>query len=348
MVDNRRIIKKIGYFPGKFNPPHLGHIRTILKLINSFDKLIIGVSGDIPKDSVMPQNEILESLTDTFEGFDNVVVIPFEGTLINKQDLKGLPKFDVLLSGNQDVIDWGKRLNLNTQFVDRTEGIFHDSSEIREVINKGKISYVKENVKLIEIDKLNTYEEYNRKKVDILKVNIEKYYFFTNPITVTKNELLVIDGNNRLQAAIELGFKYIPCLSVDYDDVKLNGNSHYLDFEVEIPSTFEKETLINKTNYFNSIVRLYKDKQFKRLSEGEPSKFVQVINFPAFKKEELIKLSQMKDLKLESGITWHQLKKNVINLPVHMSVCYSGEGFRINESAIRYYPSGIYTCDEVL
>lgn len=38
------------FFPGKFHPPHLGHAKTILKLITSYDKVVIGISEDVPED----------------------------------------------------------------------------------------------------------------------------------------------------------------------------------------------------------------------------------------------------------------------------------------------------------
>lgn len=39
-----KIIKKIGAFPGKFLPPHLGHINTILECAKKCDKLLVVVA----------------------------------------------------------------------------------------------------------------------------------------------------------------------------------------------------------------------------------------------------------------------------------------------------------------
>ena len=39
-----KIIKKIGAFPGKFLPPHIGHINTIIECSKKCDKLLVVVA----------------------------------------------------------------------------------------------------------------------------------------------------------------------------------------------------------------------------------------------------------------------------------------------------------------
>ena len=36
-------------FPGKFQPPHLGHIISIMSICDQYDKVIVAVTDDNPK-----------------------------------------------------------------------------------------------------------------------------------------------------------------------------------------------------------------------------------------------------------------------------------------------------------
>jgi hypothetical protein len=54
--------------------------------------------------------------------------------LSKKKDLKGLPNFDVLLSGNVDVLNWAKKFNINAEYIARSEGFLFSGTEIRTVL----------------------------------------------------------------------------------------------------------------------------------------------------------------------------------------------------------------------
>ena len=126
------MIDKTVFFPGKFHPPHLGHARTVLDLIFKYRKVIVGVSGDIPGNPVTDVDNIFNILKDLFYNFDNVTVIKIKGTLVEKLDTAGLPEFDLLLSGNQKVIDWSKNIGIAAEFLNRSEGYYFSGTEIRD------------------------------------------------------------------------------------------------------------------------------------------------------------------------------------------------------------------------
>jgi len=127
--------RKVAFFPGKFHPPHIGHIQTILNILPFYKKLIIGVSEHVPEDNVItdPQN-ILCALKDFFVYFKNIEVCKIDGILTDKKDIKDLPNFDVLLSGNPDVLMWAKKMGLNSDYVQRSEGILFSGCEIRSLV----------------------------------------------------------------------------------------------------------------------------------------------------------------------------------------------------------------------
>jgi nicotinamide mononucleotide adenylyltransferase len=129
-------LRQVAFFPGKFHPPHIGQIQTILKLIPKYRKLIIGVSGDIPKNPVALPEEIASSLKEVFAHFENVEVIMIKGVLVEKSNTCGLPDFNILLSGNPDVINWANNMKINVEFVERSYGIMCSGTEVRGAINE--------------------------------------------------------------------------------------------------------------------------------------------------------------------------------------------------------------------
>ena len=124
------------FFPGKFHPPHLGHLKTLLDIINDYDKLIIGVSEHQPENPMITVDNIIYILQYLFEKHQaNVEVVRIEGVLVEKESLEGLPKFDVLLSGNPDVLVWADKMGIRRRFIGRAEGLFFSGTEIRDELH---------------------------------------------------------------------------------------------------------------------------------------------------------------------------------------------------------------------
>ena len=121
----------IAFFPGKFHPPHLGHLKTILDLTKKYDKIIVGISEHIPNKTITTVDNIIIILQSLFENFDNIEVFRIKGTLIKRKSCRGIPKFDILLSGNIDVLEWALNLNIPHHFIQRSEGYLFSGTEIR-------------------------------------------------------------------------------------------------------------------------------------------------------------------------------------------------------------------------
>lgn len=131
LMDKARMV---AFFPGKFHPPHIGHIQTILNIVPKYRKLVIGVSEDIPKDNVIADpKDIILMLKEFFKSFNNVEVCGISGVLVEKENANGLPKFDVLLSGNPEVLAWAKRCNIESRFIERSAGTL-SSTVIRKIL----------------------------------------------------------------------------------------------------------------------------------------------------------------------------------------------------------------------
>lgn len=126
---------KVAFFPGKFHPPHLGHLKTLLDISNKYGKLIIGVSEHAPDNSVTTVDNIISILKSLFKNNNTIEVVRIKGVLVEKTNIDELPKFDVLLSGNQDVLFWAENLNVPNKFVSRSDGNLFSGTEIRDELH---------------------------------------------------------------------------------------------------------------------------------------------------------------------------------------------------------------------
>lgn len=125
----------VTFFPGKFHPPHLGHVQTVLRLVPHCSRLVVGVTGDTPSDQMMSQEEIVAALRNVLQSVVNVEVIPITGTLTHKTNIIDLPDFDLLVSGNPDVIAWADKMGLPAQFEDRSFGLGCSGKNIRNAFH---------------------------------------------------------------------------------------------------------------------------------------------------------------------------------------------------------------------
>jgi cytidyltransferase-like protein len=117
------------FFPGKFQPPHIGHARTISKLKRRFSKLIIGITEDGPR--VVSRDEVHSSFRDIF--WQDVEYFLVDGTLTDYKDVKSLPKFDILVTGNDEIVRWAKSLGIVVEKVSRSDGISCSGVKLREL-----------------------------------------------------------------------------------------------------------------------------------------------------------------------------------------------------------------------
>lgn len=127
--------KKVGFFPGKFHPLHIGHVQTILRLLPDYKKIIVGITEDKPKDAIIDRESIKRSFNLFLRHFKTIEIRMIKGVLIERNDLSGLPEFDVLLSGNPIVLAWARKHGVQAKYVRRSEGVFRSGTEIRSAVN---------------------------------------------------------------------------------------------------------------------------------------------------------------------------------------------------------------------
>ena len=121
----------VAFFPGKFQPPHIGHILTISKLLKKYD-VIIGISPDEPR--VISQQKVKE-IFETIFG-DRLQCYIFGDILSHYTDISIFPSFDILLTGNDAIIKWANNLNLETKKIPRSFNV--SGTYLRKLYEKNK------------------------------------------------------------------------------------------------------------------------------------------------------------------------------------------------------------------
>ncbi len=317
---------------GVFDTLHLGHINILTRAKQQGDYLIVGIQDD---ESAKKSKGKYPTLN--FEEREKQVkALPFVDEIVkysdvDQRELWSKIKPNIVVQGD-DYVHSGDRTNallylkeqnIRLMLFPRTEGI--SSTEIKQRIiydDRKDVEHIN-NLKILPIEKLKIYEDYDDKKVKILKEKIEKEKIFFNPITVGVHEDLqiVVDGNNRLQAMKELGFEYIPCLCIPYKDIWLTNNVH-----------FKKNNQITRLSEFS-------------IPDGER------IEFKKYTHADIINAVK-NNTKIPNGETWHKPPYYIVNLPIptkDINKNFDLQGFikkLVDKNNIRFYPNSVYSCNE--
>ncbi|SFV70675.1 Y4yB [hydrothermal vent metagenome] len=218
--------KSVGLFLGKFQPPHLGHIRTILNIKNKYSRLIIGITED---ERILKPKEIQNILIDVFKDFENIEVVIIHG--IVEQGTAKLPNdIDVVLSGNHKVLD-KLSSRYKTEFVARTEGIGYSATEIRESMLGSKMLSLKNpninlKMELVKIATLKPLELILPSHLRNIEEMIERDKIVKKPLIVDRKNMIVLDGSHRYAYLYGEGYEYAPVILVDYDDEAIFVGKH--------------------------------------------------------------------------------------------------------------------------
>jgi pantetheine-phosphate adenylyltransferase len=118
--------KRIGVYPGTFDPITLGHMDIIKRGAKLVDELIIGVTTNIAKSPMFADDEriaIVEREAKAM-GIDNVRVVGFNSLLMDFAEAQGA---SVVIRGIRGVTDFEYEYQLtgmNRQLNDRIETVF--------------------------------------------------------------------------------------------------------------------------------------------------------------------------------------------------------------------------------
>jgi len=105
-----------------------------MNIYQDYDKIIIGVTEDKPR--IIPPQKVKIIFESVLRHLPKFKVMIVKGTIENNDSLDNLPEFDILLSGNMNVINHVKKFGINAQFMPRSKGIGYSGTEIRKIAEK--------------------------------------------------------------------------------------------------------------------------------------------------------------------------------------------------------------------
>lgn len=111
-------------YPGSFDPVTNGHLDIIIRGAKLFDELRVAVLDNIAKKPLFDSNERIEMIRENVKDYDNIIVEPFDGLLINYAKSVNA---DVIIRGLRAVSDYEYELQMalaNKKLFDKIETIF--------------------------------------------------------------------------------------------------------------------------------------------------------------------------------------------------------------------------------
>ncbi len=319
------------YTTGVFDILHRGHL-NILTQAAALGELTVGIMTDQGVEYTKGTRPIL-SLQ---ERDAQIRSFPFVAEVIHYNQTEQRPYYesvkpDIVVQGDDwlhsadraDAIAYLRENGIRLVLLPRTEGI--STTEIRRRVERSirrDERFLRDRLRLIPLDDLKRFEDYEEGKVARLQEKILREGVFFNPISIVQ-EGIVIDGANRLESVMRLGGKRIPCVVYDYADIDLLGNVHFL-----------------------------KDGRITRLSEFAPQEGER-IEFPRRTPSEIIAAVEA-GVMIPNGETFHRVPQSVVRLPLPLSALLDESPFdlaefvqkRIDDGQIRFLQSSVYICDE--
>lgn len=317
------------YTTGVFDILHRGHL-NILTQAAALGDLTVGIMSDKGVEKSKGRRPILSLEERTAQ----LRSLPFVHATIAYTDPDQRPQYeaikpDIVVQGDDwlhsddrtAALAYFREKKIRLVLLPRTEGI--STTEIRKRISRSvrnDTQFLIDHLRLVRIEDLRLYEQYDEEKVKRLVEKISREGIFRNPISIVR-EMIVIDGNNRLEALRRIGAKWIPAVMYDYADIDLVGNVHFI-----------------------------KDGKRTRLSEfcKEEGKRIE---FPRRTPEEIIETTAAGKM-IPNGETFHRVPQNVIRFPIPIKDLEEGFDMaeriraKIDAGMIRFYQTPVYVCDE--
>jgi nicotinamide mononucleotide adenylyltransferase len=143
---------KTAIFSGRFSPPHLGHLHTILNIAKIYGRVLV-VILDYPDREVCSADEARDIFNGIFDAMFPETTRSTIQVIINDIHFAtiGFAQYDTLLrnnglclnhsiylSGNQEVLENMKREGIKHRYFPRTDDYLYTGTKIREQIKEGR------------------------------------------------------------------------------------------------------------------------------------------------------------------------------------------------------------------
>jgi pantetheine-phosphate adenylyltransferase len=139
-------MRRLGVYPGSFDPPTLGHLDVIDRAARMFDEIIVSVGANSSKRPLLTVAERMEALTAATASIPNVRIESFEGLLVDYVESRGAKAIVRGLRATADfeyefqmaMVNRRLRSDIETVFfMTKWEHSYLSSSIVREVAQLG-------------------------------------------------------------------------------------------------------------------------------------------------------------------------------------------------------------------
>lgn len=216
-------------FLGKFQPPHLGHVRSILKIAREYSKVTVGITKGVTK--AVEYEEVKGIFDEVFQANKNIEILLINGTIEDSSANLDNLDFDVVISGNHKVLALLSAAGYATKFLPRTEGIGHSSSELRSITSShNSISIQNRNIELkpslMPTASLKPLEKVMPSHLSNIEKMILSDQIMKKPLIIDDKYNIVLDGSHRYAFLVKYGYKYAPVVKVNYSDESVFVGNH--------------------------------------------------------------------------------------------------------------------------
>ncbi len=97
-------------YPGSFDPVTYGHLDIMKRSSKIVDRLIVGVLNNNAKMPLFSVAERVKMLKEVTTGFDNIVIVPFEGLLV---DFAKKMEAELIIRGLRAITDFEYELQMS-------------------------------------------------------------------------------------------------------------------------------------------------------------------------------------------------------------------------------------------
>ena len=133
-------MKKVALFPGRFQPPHLGHVITIMRIYPIYDEILVAITEytyEGTKKRVLPTRKIIRILEKLFAHLPKIKVVTIGRGIIERRSFDDLPPCNYIVSGNMGVILAAEKAGYKARLIPRADDLYYLRGEtIREAFFK--------------------------------------------------------------------------------------------------------------------------------------------------------------------------------------------------------------------
>jgi cytidyltransferase-like protein len=278
---------KTALFVGRFQPPHLGHVITMNRILRNFKRLIVGITHK-DEEGLAPK-KIKEIFKEAFQDNINISFKFINGSIEEGSASLNSINFDTIISGNKKVINVLNAKGYKVVFQPRSSGLGFSSSEIRSLKNfnlskNNSKRNTQFNLEFEELSKIKPLERVLPNHLANIERMLLKDGLMLRPIIVDNKYNIVLDGSHRYAFLLKYGYKKAPVIKVDYSDETIFvGNSlkhrFLIDKDLELNKSKIIETALNEklldprtTRHFFPFRKINYPVKLEDLIPGKPIK----------------------------------------------------------------------------